>query len=118
MVHAFFKAILFVAVGDLIHRRNNYQSFQKTGQLIFRSHIRATGALVASLGLIGTPFMAAFYSKEPILETSILLGIPIASLLSVVINLALTSFYTMRLMTITLHNWPSSNPNSFNQESF
>jgi len=114
----FFKAILFIAVGDLIHRRRSYQSFLKTGQLVFRSHIRATGSFVASLGLIGAPFIAAFYSKEPILETSILLGISTYSVISIVLRLALTSYYSIRLIIITTHNWPSASSNSFNGEGF
>jgi len=118
IVHAFFKAILFVAIGDLIHRRRSYQSFQKTGQLVFRSHLRATGTFVASLGLIGAPFIAAFYSKEPILENTIILGIPISSVLSVTIRLAITSYYRIRLIVLTLTNWSRSNPNSYNQERF
>jgi NADH-quinone oxidoreductase subunit L len=104
IIHAFFKAILFVAIGDLIHRRRSYQSFQKTGQLVFRSHLRATGTFVASLGLIGAPFIAAFYSKEPILENTIILGIPISSVLSVTIRLAITSYYRIRLIVLTLTN--------------
>ena len=68
LAHAFFKALLFISVGNLIHSNNDYQALSLRGNLtplIPRSYSSVT---ICSLSLAGFPFMSAFFSKEPIIE--------------------------------------------------
>jgi len=68
LVHAFFKALLFIATGVVIHNRGGSQDLRSMGGL--GDFIPLTKRLVifTKLSLIGLPFFAAFYSKEMILE--------------------------------------------------
>jgi NADH-ubiquinone oxidoreductase chain 5 len=68
--HAFFKALLFLAAGSIIHIMNNEQDIRKMGTLakIFPSIYM--NVFIASLALAGFPFLAGFYSKDLIIESS------------------------------------------------
>lgn len=68
IIHAFFKAIMFIATGNLIHTRQSYQSVKNTGRIRIRSPINRSIIVIASIRLIGLPFIASFFSKEPIIE--------------------------------------------------
>jgi len=68
--HGFFKALLFLSAGSVIHAFSNEQDMRKMGGLLtFIPFIYLT-VLVGSLALIGFPFLAGFYSKDIILETA------------------------------------------------
>ena len=68
--HAFYKALLFLGAGSVIHAVADNQDFRKYGGL--RSYLPLTFSvmLVASLSLVAFPFMTGFYSKDFILESS------------------------------------------------
>jgi len=68
LIHAFFKAMLFISVGEFIHLTDNYQSIMKSGSLYFSANINSSSRIVSCLGLMGAPFTGAYFSKEPILE--------------------------------------------------
>ena len=70
--HAFFKALLFLSAGSIIHSLYNEQDFRKMGGLLKilpNSYISIT---IASLSLCGFPFLSGFFSKDLIIEYSIL----------------------------------------------
>ena len=75
----FFKAIIFIRVGNLIHFRQNSQAIKNRGGIIISSPFNSSTLMLASLRLCGVPFTAAFFSKEPIIElnyqTTIYLGV-------------------------------------------
>jgi len=66
--HAFFKALLFLGSGIIIHGLNNEQDLRKMGGLIKLFPYTYTSMLIGSLALGGFPFLSAFYSKDLILE--------------------------------------------------
>lgn len=66
--HAFFKALLFLAAGCVIHAVNDEQDIRKMGSLKFFIPFTYTAMLTGSLALMGFPFLAGFYSKDLILE--------------------------------------------------
>ena len=66
--HAFFKALLFLAAGSIIHSTFNEQDIRKLGGLKTLLPFSYSILLVGSLALIGFPFLAGFYSKDLILE--------------------------------------------------
>jgi len=101
--HAFFKALLFLSAGAIIHSLSNEQDIRKFGALITLLPFTATMFLVGTLALIGLPFLTGFYSKDLILEVALTkysfegsfaysLGL---------ITAFLTSFYSFRLFMLT-----------------
>src|ERR1700709_2036147 len=68
--HAFYKALLFLGAGSVIHAVSDNQDFRKYGGL--KSFLPLTYAvmLIASLSLVALPFMSGFYSKDFILESA------------------------------------------------
>src|ERR1700712_4179978 len=68
--HAFYKALLFLGAGSVIHAVSDNQDLRKYGGLKIFLPLTYTVMLIASLSLIALPFMSGFYSKDFILESS------------------------------------------------
>jgi NADH-ubiquinone oxidoreductase chain 5 len=68
--HAFFKALLFLSAGSLIHSFANEQDLRRYGISIINSKFIYLMFLIGSLALVGFPYMTGFYSKDLILEIS------------------------------------------------
>jgi proton-translocating NADH-quinone oxidoreductase chain L len=66
--HAFFKALLFLTAGYIIHSISNEQDIRKMGGLVKIFPFSYVMILLASLSLMGFPFFSGFYSKERIIE--------------------------------------------------
>jgi NADH-ubiquinone oxidoreductase chain 5 len=66
--HAFFKALLFLGAGAVIHSLGNEQDIRKMGGLIQVMPFTYAMMLIGSLSLVGFPFLSGFYSKDVILE--------------------------------------------------
>lgn len=67
--HAFFKALLFLGAGIIIHTLNGEQDLRKMGGLFKILPLTYVTMLIASFALAGLPFLAGFYSKEAILNS-------------------------------------------------
>jgi NADH-ubiquinone oxidoreductase chain 5 len=70
MNHAFFKALLFLSAGSLIHNIDNKQDLRNLGNLIKVFPSNYSMFLIGSLTLAGVPFLSGFYSKDTIIEIS------------------------------------------------
>ena len=68
--HAFYKALLFLGAGAVIHAVSDNQDFRKYGGLISYLPLTYSVMLIASLSLVAIPFMTGFYSKDFILESA------------------------------------------------
>jgi len=68
--HAFFKALLFLSAGTIIHGLSNEQDIRSMGGLLKILPLSYITMLIGSLALIGFPFLSGFYSKDAILETA------------------------------------------------
>jgi NADH-ubiquinone oxidoreductase chain 5 len=68
--HAFFKALLFLGAGSVIHALSDEQDMRKMGGLVKILPLTYTAMLVGSLALMGFPFLTGFYSKDVILEVA------------------------------------------------
>jgi NADH-ubiquinone oxidoreductase chain 5 len=68
--HAFYKALLFLGAGSVIHSVADNQDFRKYGGLISFLPLTYSVMLIASLSLVAFPFMTGFYSKDLILESA------------------------------------------------
>lgn len=69
VVHAFFKALLFIATGNVIHNSNDYQDMRLGGGNMGNLPFNQAVIVLTKLSLCGLPFFSAFYSKEFILES-------------------------------------------------
>ena len=68
--HAFYKALLFLGAGAVIHAVADNQDFRKYGGLIYYLPLTYSVMLIASLSLVAIPFMTGYYSKDLIIESS------------------------------------------------
>jgi NADH-ubiquinone oxidoreductase chain 5 len=68
--HAFFKALLFLSAGSVIHVLSGEQDIRRMGGLAKLTPLVYINMLIASLALAGFPFLAGFYSKDFIIETA------------------------------------------------
>src|SRR5271155_4400689 len=68
--HAFYKGLLFLGAGAVIHAVADNQDFRKYGGLILYLPLTYSVMLIASLSLVAFPFMTGFYSKDFILEST------------------------------------------------
>lgn len=66
--HAFFKALLFLGAGAVIHALNGEQDFRRMGGLAQLMPVTYTAMFIASLSLMGFPFLSGFYSKDVLIE--------------------------------------------------
>jgi NADH-ubiquinone oxidoreductase chain 5 len=68
MNHAFFKALLFLSAGSIIHAMTDEQDMRKMGGLVKVIPITYIMIVIGSLSLMGFPFLTGFYSKDILLE--------------------------------------------------
>lgn len=98
--HAFFKALLFLSAGSIIHILNNEQDIRKMGGIAKLSPFIYINMLIASLALAGFPFLAGFYSKDLIIESAMTkywLNSQVLFWLAI-ISAVLTAVYSFRLL--------------------
>lgn len=69
IIHAFFKSVMFIRTGFVIHRNNGSQDIRKFRRIRLRSPILMVSLYVTNLSLIGFPFMCGFFSKDLLLES-------------------------------------------------
>ena len=101
--HAFFKALLFLGAGSVIHAMHHEQDIRNMGAL--RRSIPFTAAMMAigTLALTGFPFTAGYYSKDAIIEAAYAssAGGSDFAFLATVLAALMTSFYSWRLFFMT-----------------
>ncbi len=68
--HAFFKALLFLGAGSVIHAMGDEQDMRKMGGLVKILPLTYSAMVIGSLALMGFPFLTGFYSKDVILEVA------------------------------------------------
>jgi NADH-ubiquinone oxidoreductase chain 5 len=111
--HAFFKALLFLGAGSVIHAMADEQDMRKMGGL--KNLLPFTYAImtIGSLALIGFPFLAGFYSKDIILEVSASTYSTAGQFANILGLLAAfcTAFYSTRLLYLVFLSNPNGNKN-------
>nr|YP_025944.1 NADH dehydrogenase subunit 5 [Ophiura luetkenii]AAO65636.1 NADH dehydrogenase subunit 5 [Ophiura luetkenii] len=96
--HAFFKALLFLCSGSVIHNLNNEQDIRKMGNASNSLPLTTSCIIIGSLALCGLPFLAGYYSKDVILEAS---QNSITNSISVILAFLatlMTAIYSMRMI--------------------
>lgn len=96
--HAYFKALLFMTTGSLIHSVAGYQDL-RVMRLPLSFSLKTKGLLsVSNISLIGLPFLRGFYSKDLILEAGISRSLGLLAAFLFVLGTALTVLYSMRFI--------------------
>lgn len=105
--HAFFKALLFLSAGSIIHSLANEQDLRKYGFLItHNSPFLYVAILIGSLALMGFPFLTGFYSKDLILEIAYIKYTLVASF-SYILGITtafFTAIYSCRIIYLVFFN--------------
>jgi NADH-quinone oxidoreductase subunit L len=107
MTHAFFKGLLFLAAGSVIHAMGGEQDMMKMGGLRKKIPVTHWTMFVATLAIAGIPGFAGFFSKDAILEAA--KDGPHANFILWLLGVAgagLTSFYMFRLVFLTFFGAP------------
>jgi len=101
--HAFFKALLFLGAGVVIHALNDEQDMRKMGGLVRILPLTYSLMVIGSLSLMGFPFLTGFYSKDLILEVAYSQFIIDARFVYWLgtISAFFTAFYSIRLLYLT-----------------
>jgi NADH-ubiquinone oxidoreductase chain 5 len=108
--HAFFKALLFLAAGAVIHGMADQQDLRRLGGLVNFLPFTYTAILIGSLSLMAFPFLTGFYSKDLILEVALgqyEVSGNIAYWLGT-ISAVFTAFYSFRLISLTFFTVPNA----------
>ncbi len=103
--HAFFKALLFLGSGSVIHACSDEQDMRKMGGLVKYLKYTWVLMLIGTLALTGFPLTAGYFSKDAIIEATFASNsnIGMYAFILTVAAAAMTSFYSWRLMFMTFH---------------
>ena len=115
--HAFFKALLFLGSGSVIHAMNNEQDINFMGGIKSKLPYTYTYMIIGTLALTGFPLLSGFYSKDAIIEFAFLKGSYVGYFAAFigVMTAFLTSIYSWRLIFKTFHGKYNNNQINFDK---
>jgi NADH-quinone oxidoreductase subunit L len=108
MTHAFFKALLFLGAGSVIHAMSGEQDMRKMGGLWRMIPVTYVLMWIGNLALAGIPPFAGYFSKDVIIEAAYAAGTPVGlyAFWLGVLAAFMTAFYSWRLLFMTFHGKP------------
>ena len=117
MTHAFFKALLFLGSGSVIHGMHDEQDMRKMGGLFSKMKVTAVLMWIGSLSLAGVPLFAGFFSKDIILESAFAAhtGMGLYAFWLGIAAALMTAFYSWRLLFLTFHGKTRADDRTFSE---
>nr|QWX95107.1 NADH-ubiquinone oxidoreductase chain 5 [Laminiceps obscurior] len=117
LTHAFFKALLFLCAGLMIHCMNDSQDIRHMGLLIYQLPYTSICFGIANMSLCGLPFLSGFYSKDMVLEYMTMGYYNLLIYALFFISVGLTVSYSMRLIYYCMTGYSGLLPCCFFYES-